>query len=56
MSDAGHQALLNSIYDHLRQRPVASDGYYNTIIRLITMLTMTGNMPNLQAGTVASPP
>ncbi len=56
MCGAGHQALLNRIYDHLRRRPVTNDGYYNTLIRLVTMLTMTGNMPNFQAGTFRPPP
>jgi endo-1,4-beta-D-glucanase Y len=49
MSDPVHQAWLNTIYNNLRLRNPSATDYYNTLIQMISMLVMTGNLPDLMA-------
>ncbi len=59
MVDPGQQAWLNTLYDYLVGRPVSYDwpsGYYQDSVLLMTLLTLTGNFPDMWNMPPAPPP
>jgi len=55
MVDAAHQAWVNAGYNELVVSFSGNDGYYNECLQVLTMLLLTGNMPNLWEQIVSIP-
>jgi endo-1,4-beta-D-glucanase Y len=47
MVDAKYQGWVNSGYTRLRSFGISDDNYYNECLELLTMLLLSGNMPDL---------